>query len=63
MRKLEAAVLRSLAVRGGVDERTIAKVYAGQPVRGLARHRAIAALKEAGFTPGLRVVSAAGGQS
>lgn len=47
--KLDNATLRRLAVRASVDPRTIQKVFAGFPVRGLAKYRALAALDEAGL--------------
>jgi hypothetical protein len=49
--KLDSATLRRLAVRASVCPKTIAKVFAGERVRGLARYRALAALTEAGFRP------------
>lgn len=51
VRKLEAAVLRRLAVRASCSPETIQKVYQGQPVRGLAFYRATAALHESGIEP------------
>lgn len=36
--KLDAATLRRLAVRASVDPKTIAKVFRGERVRGLAFH-------------------------
>jgi hypothetical protein len=46
---LDAATLRELAVRASTDPRTILHVASGMPVRGLARHRARAALIAAGY--------------
>lgn len=40
---------RALAVKGNVDPRTIDKVLRGERVRGMAGHRARAALREAGI--------------
>lgn len=47
---LDEATCRALAVEASCDPRTIGKVLRGQPVRGLAGHRARAALEAAGFT-------------
>lgn len=49
--KLDAATLRRLAVRASVCPSTIQKVFLGQPVRGLAGHRARQVLREAGIAP------------
>lgn len=57
--KLDNATLRRLAVRASVDPKTIQKVFAGLPVRGLAKYRAIAALEEAGYAGNIVTVSAA----
>ncbi len=51
VRKLEAAVLRRLAVLGSCSPETIQKVYQGKPVRGLAFYRALAALHDSGIEP------------
>jgi len=51
VKRLPAAVLRRLAVRASVTPATIAKVYSGQPVRGLPYFRALAALQESGIEP------------
>jgi len=60
---LDAATARELAVEARCDPRTIRKVLAGAPVRGLARRRAASALTAAGFrVPGLLPVRAAGGE-
>jgi hypothetical protein len=40
---------RRLALEASVDPRTIAKVLAGEPVRGLAGDRARSVLKELGY--------------
>ena len=48
-RHLPAGTLRDLAVRGSCDPRTIARVYAGEVVRGLAAERARRVLVEAGL--------------
>jgi hypothetical protein len=48
---LDEATARTLAVRGSVCPRSIQKAYRGEPVRGMAGHRALAALKAAGLTP------------
>ena len=69
VKKLPAAVLRRLAVRASVTPATIAKVYSGQPVRGLPYFRALAALQESGLepqepsTPVLSIVSPPKGSS
>lgn len=47
--RLDAATLRRLAVRASTCPATIRKVFDGEPVRGLAYHRARLALKEAGL--------------
>jgi hypothetical protein len=46
---LSASILRRLAVRASVDPKTIKKVAAGEPVRGLAGERARSVLREAGL--------------
>ena len=51
VRKLEASILRRLAVRASCSPETIQKVYLGHPVRGLAYYRALAALHESGIEP------------
>ena len=51
MNKLDEATLRRIAVRASCSPRTIQRVYLGQPVRGLAFYRALAALTEAGLEP------------
>ena len=51
------ASIRALAVQASVDPRTIVAVIEGRPVRGMAGHRARAALVEAGLLP-----PSAGGQ-
>ena len=58
--RLGSAALRQLAVRASVCPRTIQKVFAGLPVRGLARERALLALEEAGLTPAIRPLRAVG---
>jgi len=63
--KLDAATLRRLAVRASCSPGTIQKVYLGEPVRGLAYYRALAALNEAGIRPRstpLAVVSGTSGE-
>jgi hypothetical protein len=64
MRKtpIDDATARQLAVRASVDPRTILKAAAGQPVRGLAGHRARAALRAAGFLPPPLIAVREGGQ-
>ena len=47
----DASTLRELAVRGGVDPRTLRKLMAGKPVRGMAGRRAANALVQAGYLP------------
>jgi hypothetical protein len=47
--RLPAARLRELGVSGSVDPRTIARVYAGEDVRGLAGDRARDVLRAAGL--------------
>jgi hypothetical protein len=44
-RTIDSATRRRLAVEASVDPRTIDRVLAGQPVRGLASYRAREALK------------------
>lgn len=46
--RLDKATLRELAVKASCDPRTIEKVIRGEPVRGMARRRARAALVKAG---------------
>jgi len=46
--KLDAATVREYAVKANVDPRTIEKAARGEPVRGMAGHRARATLKAAG---------------
>lgn len=46
--KLSASEVRRLAVAASCDPRTVEKVLRGEPVRGMARTRALAALKAAG---------------
>lgn len=50
MLELDAATLRSLAVKASCDERTIQKAARGEAIRGMAGYRAREALKAAGFT-------------
>ena len=50
-KKIDAAILRRLAVRASCDPKTIQKVANGIPVRGLAYERARLALVEAGLWP------------
>lgn len=47
--KIESAKLRELSVKASVDPRTILKLLAGEPVKGMSGHRAAAVLREAGF--------------
>lgn len=49
MPKPDQATKRRLAVEASCDPRTIEKVLAGEPVRGMARQRALAALVAAGY--------------
>ncbi len=60
--KLEAAIIRRLAVRASCSPITIQKVWLGLPVRGLAGHRARAAHLEARLAPPLSPVDARAGQ-
>jgi hypothetical protein len=54
-RRIDKATLRELAVKASADPRSIQKALRGQPVRGLAGHRVLAALKAAGIcVPELR---------
>lgn len=48
---LDKASIRALAVKASCDPRTIVAVIEGRPVRGLAGHRAVAALLDAGLLP------------
>lgn len=48
-RKLPAHTLRDIGVRAGVDPRTVARVVAGKPTKGMQRERVVAALRAAGF--------------
>lgn len=51
---LDEATRRVLAVRAEVDPRTIEKVLRGEPVRGMAGHRARKTLENAGYSlPGI----------
>lgn len=45
----DAGQLRELAVRAGVDPRTLIKTLLGHHVRGMAGHRARRVLHEAGY--------------
>lgn len=47
--KPDKLMLRELSVKHLVDTRTLQKVLDGQPVRAMARRRAVAALREAGI--------------
>jgi hypothetical protein len=47
--QLDAATLRALSVAAGVDPRSVAKVLKGEPVRGMAGHRARKVLEAAGL--------------
>lgn len=47
--RLSAAQLRRYSVAASVDERTILKVAAGLPVRGMAGERARSVLERAGY--------------
>jgi hypothetical protein len=49
--RLDAAILRRLAVRASTCEQTIRRVYEGLPVRGLAYYRAQKVLEEFGLLP------------
>lgn len=46
---IDTATARRLAVLAGVDPRTILRVARGQRVRGMARERALRALRDAGY--------------
>jgi hypothetical protein len=46
---LDKATLRELAVLASCDPRTIQRVVRGEPVRGMAGHRALKILKERGL--------------
>jgi len=48
-KRLEEALARELAVKASVDPKTIRKAYEGGAVRGMAGHRARAALKDFGL--------------
>ena len=48
---LPEAIARELAVKASVAPKTIQKLAAGLPVRGLAGYRARAALRAAGLLP------------
>jgi len=56
---IDEAQKRELAVKASVHPRTIAKALRGEPIRGLAGHRARAVLREAGLLP---AASAGGGR-
>jgi hypothetical protein len=45
---LDEAKKRELAVKASVDPRTIEKALRGEPIRGMARERAVAVLLAAG---------------
>ncbi|MBI2393689.1 MAG: hypothetical protein HYV09_29215 [Deltaproteobacteria bacterium] len=45
----DTETLRRLAVEASVDPRTISKIIDGRPVRGMARRRALDALRRAGI--------------
>jgi len=47
--KLPAHTLRDISVKAGVDPRTVARVVAGKPTKGMQRERVEAALRSAGF--------------
>jgi hypothetical protein len=49
MTKPDTATKRRLAVEASCDLRTIQKAFDGEPIRGLAGHRARAVLKAAGY--------------
>ncbi len=49
MCKVDLATVRELAVQASVDPRSIQRVLAGEPVRGMAGHRARRVLQEAGL--------------
>lgn len=48
--RLDAATARRLAVQASCDPRTLVRILAGEPVKGLAGERARAALIKAGYT-------------
>lgn len=47
--RIDEATVRALAVKASVHPRTIQKALRGERIRGLAGHRARAALCEAGY--------------
>lgn len=51
MYPLDKATIRELAVRASVDPRSIQRMLAGEPVKGMAGHRARRVLQEAGLLP------------
>lgn len=63
MPKPDQATKRRLAVEASCDPRTIDKVLRGEPVRGLARQRALAVLVAAGYLSAELEQSPAGGRS
>ena len=50
-RRLPVHLARKVAVTADADPRSVFKVYAGEPVRGMAGDRIRAALRELGITP------------
>lgn len=48
---VDEATRRELAVKASVHPRTIAKALRGEPIRGLAGHRARQVLRDAGLLP------------
>jgi hypothetical protein len=48
---IDPIVARQLALKHSIDVRTLQRALRGEPVRGLAGHRAKEALREAGLKP------------
>ncbi len=48
-KRLDADLLRRLSVQASVDPRSLQKLLAGKPVRGMAGRRALEALQAAGL--------------
>jgi hypothetical protein len=62
MLRIDKATIRELAVKASCDPRTIEKVIRGEPVRGMARHRARRVLLEAGIPTAPIAPEAEGGR-
>jgi hypothetical protein len=64
MLRIDKATIRELAVKASCDPRTIEKAIRGEPVRGMAGHRARAVLAAAGLAvPERPTDPRAGGES